>query len=223
MPNAQHLKYAQNALRPLPVARLAAAAFMLLALCGPARAEPIYAFVDDEGITHFSNVPDTPNYRLVWGEPEQAAPEQPVGGRPYASLIASEARESHLDPMLVHAVIAIESAYDPRARSRKGAIGLMQLMPETARRYGATDPWPAEINVRAGTRYLSDLLSGFGGDVELALAAYNAGEAAVIRYGRRIPPFAETRAYVPRVLRKYAELRAQSGVAISPTARRKRG
>jgi soluble lytic murein transglycosylase-like protein len=122
-------------------------------------------------------------------------------------MIAHVAAEERIDRALLHAVIATESGYDSRARSPKGAVGLMQLMPGTAERYGVRDIWNPQQNLRAGARYIRDLLAMFNDDLELALAAYNAGEGAVIRFGKRIPPFAETRSYVPRVLRQYDRYR----------------
>lgn len=132
-----------------------------------------------------------------------------LAGRPYAKLIEHAAREAALDPALVHAVISVESAYNATARSPAGAIGLMQLMPDTAKRYGVKDPSRSlEENLKAGTQYLRDLMAMFKGRLDLVLAAYNAGENAVIKYGEKIPPYAETQAYVPAVLAKYREWRA---------------
>jgi soluble lytic murein transglycosylase-like protein len=129
-----------------------------------------------------------------------------LSDRPYAALIQSAALDAGLNPALVHAVIFVESRYNPRARSVKGAIGLMQVLPETAARYGVADPGHSpEANLRAGTRYLQDLMGMFDGRLELVLAAYNAGERAVIRFGQRVPPFPETMAYVPAVLAKFRE------------------
>jgi soluble lytic murein transglycosylase-like protein len=124
-----------------------------------------------------------------------------------AAVIGSMAREYDVAEALVKAVIAVESGFEPSARSRKGAMGLMQLMPETARRFGARDAYAPEDNVRAGTAYLRWLLDYFAGDLELVLAAYNAGENAVVRAGRRVPDIAETRAYVPKVLSYLAHYR----------------
>jgi len=122
----------------------------------------------------------------------------------FAVLIDEAARNTALDPALVHAVIAVESGYNPAARSVKGAIGLMQVLPETAARYGVADPAVSpEANLRAGTRYLSYLMTLFENRIELVLAAYNAGEHAVLRHGHRIPPYRETQQYVPAVLAKY--------------------
>jgi hypothetical protein len=116
---------------------------------------------------------------------------------PYQAIIDRIATEQDVPPRLVKAVIQVESAYQKRARSRKGAMGLMQLMPETARQYGVADPYDAESNIEAGIKHLRSLLQRF--PIDLALAAYNAGEAAVQRFGG-MPPYAETRDYVSRVL-----------------------
>jgi soluble lytic murein transglycosylase-like protein len=115
-------------------------------------------------------------------------------------LIDSVASRTKLPAELLHAVIAVESGYDAKARSPKGAMGLMQLMPATAQRFGVRDPFAPVDNVQGGASYLKWLLDLFEGDLELALAAYNSGEQAVLKAGRRIPPFPETQAYVPRVL-----------------------
>jgi len=122
-----------------------------------------------------------------------------LAGRPFAALIASAAVAYGVDERLVHAVIEAESNYQPRARSRTGAKGLMQLMPATARQYAVRDPYDPQANIEAGVRHLKDLLGRF--ELRLALAAYNAGEGAVRTYGG-LPPFAETRRYVARVLER---------------------
>jgi soluble lytic murein transglycosylase-like protein len=126
-----------------------------------------------------------------------------VRGADFANIIDRAAFVHGLDPWLLHAVIRAESAYNPGARSSKGAMGLMQLMPDTAARYGVRDPWNPEENVHAGARYLKDLMGMFGSDVRLAVAAYNAGEGNVQKYGNQIPPFEETRDYVSKVLGFY--------------------
>ena len=117
---------------------------------------------------------------------------------PYGDIIDRVSAEHHVDARLVRAMISVESGYQERARSRKGAMGLMQLMPDTARRFNVTDPYNPQANIEGGIRYLRTLLDRF--PERLALAAYNAGEAAVERF-RGIPPYAETRDYVTRVLR----------------------
>lgn len=114
-----------------------------------------------------------------------------------ADAIDLWAYDRELDPRLVRAVVQVESGYNPRALSRKGAMGLMQLMPDTAREMGVEDPWDPEQNVRGGTAYLRRMIDRFG-DLDVALAAYNAGPEAVTRYSG-VPPYEETRSYVRRV------------------------
>jgi soluble lytic murein transglycosylase-like protein len=126
--------------------------------------------------------------------------------RRFAPWVEEAALVSQVDARLLHAVIAVESGYNPRALSPKGAVGIMQLLPATALRYGVVDSWDARQNILGGARYLSSLLRLFHNDTRLALAAYNAGENAVARYNGRIPPYRETEAYVPRVLAVYRHL-----------------
>jgi len=117
-------------------------------------------------------------------------------------VIDSHATRQSLDPLLVRAVIQVESGYNARAVSHKGAMGLMQLMPTTARELGVSDPFDPEANVGGGTRYLRKMLDHFDNKITLALAGYNAGPEAVRRYGG-VPPYRETREYIQRVLRLY--------------------
>jgi soluble lytic murein transglycosylase-like protein len=124
--------------------------------------------------------------------------------RRYVPWVDEAARDAKVDARLLHAVIAAESAYNPRALSSKGAVGMMQLLPGTARRYGVADSQDARQNIGGGARYLADLLRLFHNDTQLALAAYNAGENAVLRHGGKVPPYAETEAYVPRVMAFYS-------------------
>ena len=126
--------------------------------------------------------------------------------RRFAKLIEAVSRAHGVDPALVQAVILVESSYDPNAVSAAGAAGLMQLMPETARRHGVRDIFDPADNIRGGVRHLRELLALFDGDVELAIAAYNAGENAVIRAGYRIPPYRQTEAFVPKVIGHYHRL-----------------
>ena len=125
----------------------------------------------------------------------------------FDEIIDTAAAQTSVEASLLRAVIVVESAFDPDAVSSKGARGLMQLMPATARAYGAKDVDDPAQNIHAGARYLRDLIDRYENNLELVLAAYNAGETAVEQYGRQIPPFAETQAYVPRVLRVYNSLR----------------
>jgi len=124
----------------------------------------------------------------------------------YESLISEHAAANALNPDFVRAVIQAESAFNPRARSPKGAMGLMQLMPSTAATYQVLNAYDPAENIRAGVAYLKSLLTRFGDDVSLALAAYNAGPTAVEKYGNAVPPYKETRDYVKRI-------RANSGPA----------
>jgi len=197
-------------------------AFLLLSFVAlaPLAASPsgaIYGFVDEEGVERFTNIPDDKRYRLLLRDrlaPATSALKVPrgvfalpSGQRPFNEAISEASRRSGVDAALLHAVISVESGYRDGAVSPKGASGLMQLMPATARRYGLTSLLDPAGNIQAGARYLRDLLAMFDNDLELALAAYNAGENAVIRHGRRIPPYAETRRYVPLVLAHYERLR----------------
>jgi hypothetical protein len=171
-----------------------------------------YRFEDSEGRTLYTNrekagkgmklVAKRPIY--YYGKPESGGPAPVLKVlrervKAYRPLVLRAARETGLDPNLIHAVILAESAYDPQARSPKGAMGLMQLMPATARRYGVANPYDPAQNIQGGTRYLAYLMKRFGNDIELAVAAYNAGEGAVEKYNRSIPPYRETQAYVERV------------------------
>lgn len=129
--------------------------------------------------------------------PTPPAVDELAGPVPYGDLIDRSSKTHGVDTRLVRAVIKVESGYQPRARSRKGAMGLMQLMPDTARRYAVRRPYDPAANIDAGTRHLRSLLDRF--PLDLALAAYNAGEAAVARF-QGIPPYPETRDYVSRIL-----------------------
>ena len=127
----------------------------------------------------------------------------------YDSIIEKAAVSAAVEPNLLRAVIVVESGFNSRAVSKRGAVGLMQLMPATATRFGVSNPYDPKQNVHAGARYLKFLIDRFGQDIRLALAAYNAGEEAVDRNGGQIPPFTETMAYVPRVLKIYRMLTEQ--------------
>lgn len=154
------------------------------------------------------------DYKLVTSQsrlrvkalPQQTLPT-PLAAKPFAAEIESAARASDLDPILVHALIHVESRHQSDALSNKGAIGLMQVLPSTARRFGINQPEKPAQNLLAGTRHLRNLLDLFNQRVDLALAAYNAGEGAVMKYRGEIPPYPETQHYVPAVLEKYEEWR----------------
>ena len=156
----------------------------------------IYVYTDDDGVIHFTNVPTSG--RFEWVAPERGGPAPALSS--FNEIIVRAAGRYGVDPALVKAVIKAESDFDPEAVSPAGAVGLMQLMPETARVVGVRDLRDPAQNIYGGVRHLSRLLRVFDGDTVLALAAYNAGENAVRRYGG-LPPFRETREYVRRVLR----------------------
>ena len=128
----------------------------------------------------------------------------------FNKLIVKTAREHKLDPQLLHAIVTVESGYNPEAVSPKGAQGLMQLMPATAARFGASDPADPQDNLRAGARYLRFLLGLFKQDMPLVLAAYNAGEGSVSKFRNTIPPYRETREYVAKVMASYQKRTGQS-------------
>jgi soluble lytic murein transglycosylase-like protein len=193
--------------------------FVLLAAgfaAGMASAD-IYTFVDAAGVTHYTNVPTDPRYQFLLATPNEktqsGAAYDPVllaRSTEFDSIIERAATAVALEPQLLRAVIVVESGFNARAVSRSGAAGLMQLMPETARRYGARDRFDPKQNVHAGARYLKALIRRYDNDIQLALAAYNAGEDAVDRCGRCIPPYRETQAYVPKVWRVYQTLLGQA-------------
>ena len=173
----------------------------------------IYSFRDENGVTHFSNLPHLDRrYKLVYRIPVtgQYRPNAWSANGPSAvdisrlvPIINNVAKAHGVDARLIHAVIRAESGYNANAVSSKGAVGLMQLIPATAQRYGVRDSYDPAQNLAGGVRYLRDLLTMFNGNMELAIAGYNAGENAVVRAGNRIPPYPETMAYVPKVLGFY--------------------
>jgi soluble lytic murein transglycosylase-like protein len=190
-------------------------AVLLLSLCFGVNAD-VYRIVDEKGSVTFTNVPlkkipKGTEYTLVLKSLiRRKQPSDPVrlaslgrNGKTFESIIESAAQRHNVDPKLLHAVIRAESGYNPKAVSHKGAVGLMQLMPQTADRYGVTDPEDPKQNINGGANYLSDLMDMFASDIRLAVAAYNAGEQNVIKYGNKIPPFKETQQYVTKVMGFY--------------------
>ncbi len=214
------------ALRPTPpmISALAsflaegAIIFLICAQAAIAGSGDIFMRTMADGSVQLSNVPAEGGFELFMAAPGATATstnQTAVGVRnlpltilieQYRELVAEAARRSEVDPRLLHAVIVVESGYNPQAISAKGAIGLMQLMPSTARRYGVYNLRDPLQNLLGGASYLRDLLKMFNNDVSLALAAYNAGENAVLSHGNRIPPYRETTAYVPKVMAAYRKL-----------------
>jgi soluble lytic murein transglycosylase-like protein len=176
----------------------------------------IYTYLDDQGQRHYTDVPDNNRYRLLVLSPQDRTASGDrydsqllAKATQYDSIIEHAAVSAAVEANLLRAVIVVESGFNSRAVSKRGAVGLMQLMPATATRFGVVNPYDPSQNVHAGAHYLKFLMDRFGQDVRLALAAYNAGEDAVDRNGGQIPPFSETMAYVPRVLKIYRMLAGQ--------------
>jgi soluble lytic murein transglycosylase-like protein len=196
--------------------RIAAAllsAFFLPLAAVPVAHAGVYVFTDENGVAHYSNVPVDERFKRVDEIKDDSAPEQRVPllhrSDRFTDLIEGAARQDGVHPALVRAVLLVESGGDPKAVSQKGARGLMQLMPSTAKQYGVSDLFDPEQNIRAGTHYLRDLATRYRNDMKLMLAAYNAGPAAVDQHGA-IPQIKETLDYVPRVMQLYNQLLAAS-------------
>ena len=204
---------------------LLVAAGMLGTISVPCAAD-IWGYVDERGVAHLSDRQINERYMLFKKEaprPQMEAYAPPPIFVPppaiaatgpviqvsaalraqYAPLIAKVAQEHGLDASLLHAIVTVESGYNAQAKSPAGAIGLMQLIPDTAERFGVKNITDPLDNLRGGARYLRFLLSMFKNNLELVLAAYNAGEGAVMQAGNKIPNYAETKAYVPSVLTQY--------------------
>jgi soluble lytic murein transglycosylase-like protein len=177
----------------------------------------IYTYLDADGVRHFTDVPDDNRYRLLVLSPHDMTesgdrydPALLARATQYDAIIEKAASSNSVEANLLRAVIVVESGFNSRAVSKRGAVGLMQLMPGTASRFGVSNPYDPNENVHAGARYLKFLMDRFGQNIRLALAAYNAGEDAVDRNGGQIPPFTETMAYVPKVLKIYRMLAQQA-------------
>ena len=181
------------------------ALLLLSSMARPVCAD-IYRYVDEDGVIHFSNVPNHYRYRLYISDGRM---DYRAYFDRYDKIISQAAQKHGVDSSLVKAVIRAESDFDKHAISSKGAQGLMQLMPETAKELEVEDSFDPVENIHAGVRYLKRQLRNFQNDVSLALAAYNAGENAVRRYGHRVPPYQETRTFVDRVLRYWDEFNLQ--------------
>ena len=164
----------------------------------------IYAYKNKKGSVVFSNIPSRADARVVRvTSTSQAASQGNLQNfLTYAPLVEEICAQQQVDPKLVHAVIQVESDYNPRSLSPKGAKGLMQLMPETAARYGLSNIWDPRQNIQAGVKHLKYLLELYQDDIPLVLSAYNAGVNAVNRFGG-IPPYRETRNYVRKVTNLY--------------------
>ena len=200
--------------RSIAATYLALAGALGLAAVAPTAQADVWKFVDRYGVVHLSDRPMGPGSELlVRGKKrlknrsvssKHALGDLQENEKLYTRLIDRVSRELSLDRNLVHAVVRVESAFDPQAVSRAGAVGLMQLMPRTAELYGVRDSRNPTQNIYAGVLHLRKLIQQFN-DVVLALAAYNAGENAVINYGYKVPPYPETQNYVRKVLVFYRQ------------------
>jgi len=171
----------------------------------------IYRYVDGDGVVHFSNIQPDEKFTLYLREGPKAAPQAPASAIPGASWMTGYvdrfSRANDLPPALVHAIIKAESNGQRKAVSRKGAMGVMQLMPFTSKRLRVADPFDPIENIEGGVKYIKELLVTFEGNLTNTVAAYNAGPAAVRKYGG-IPPYQETRLYVRRVMDLYRQYSA---------------
>jgi soluble lytic murein transglycosylase-like protein len=189
--------------------------FLFLISSANAKAD-IYVDLSKSDVINIANFSDDQNYTFKIEEPVLPIANQKIavinknGSEdnqylPFNNEVIIAANMTGIEPALIHAVIAVESKHNPRAQSIKGAYGLMQLMPETSRRFNVLDKNNPKQNIVAGAQYLKELLKLFNGDIKLTLAAYNAGPAAVQRFGGKIPPYKETVNYVPKVLKYYKQ------------------
>jgi soluble lytic murein transglycosylase-like protein len=190
---------------------MAAIAVCAAAIC--TASPPIYRYIDADGVVHFTDKPDSRRYELVDLTPKGLTrsgdsydPRLLARAAQYDAIIEAEAKSAGVEPNLLRAVIVVESGFNSRAVSKRGAVGLMQLMPDTATRFGVSNRYVPRQNVRGGALYLGFLITRFRQNVRLALAAFNAGEDAVERNSGQIPPFSETLEYVPKVLKIYHAL-----------------
>lgn len=174
-------------------------------LAHPPALADIYRYVDANGVIHFTNTPTHGQWDFYRKEIGSGPPEL----QSYRDIIRHNSHQFRLEEALIKAVIKVESDYDPQVVSSKGAQGLMQLIPETAKDLRVADPFNPAQNIRGGSQYLRQMLDQFDGDLELALAAYNAGPNAVRRHGG-VPPYDETRNYIQRV-KRYLDHYRKSG------------
>jgi soluble lytic murein transglycosylase-like protein len=177
------------------------------------------SYLDEEGVQHFTNIPPVTrvlDLKVSGSEPPVAIPDtsNPKSDK-FNPIIEKYARDYQLDPSLIHSIIATESDFNPKAVSPKGAQGLMQLMPATATRLGVSNSFDPEQNIRGGVQHFRWLMDNFNNDLNLSLAAYNAGENLVQRLGR-VPEIKETREYVKKVTSKYDKKQLSAQASKTP-------
>lgn len=182
----------------------AAGIFLLLTVGAGASLGDIYKYIDSDGVVHFTNTPTSTDYILYLKEERARGKKIHLPPQTYDTIIQEAVRAYGVEAALIKAVIQAESSFDPKAVSRAGARGLMQIMPENDSALDISNPFDPSQNIMGGTRYLKQLLTRYDKKLPLALAAYNAGPDAVDRY-RRIPPFKETQAYVRKVMALYSK------------------
>ncbi len=176
--------------------------FLSVLIAGNAAAD-IYTFIDSDGIVHFTNVPTSSDYKLYIKErPEKL--KQLFQTKKYDTIIKKAQRKYGVDFSLIKAVIKVESNFNPDAVSKKGAKGLMQIMPGNFKSLSVKDPFNPSQNIMAGTLYLKRLMKRYDQKLPLVLAAYNAGPEAVDRY-QQVPPYRETQDYVRKVMKTYSQ------------------
>jgi len=174
---------------------------LVMLICSSNAAADIYMYVDSEGVLHFTNAPTSNKYKVYLKErPRKQGSDR--DSTDYDDFIQEASDRYGVAFSLIKAIIRAESAFNPKAVSRKGAMGLMQIMPENFKAFNLEDPFDPQQNIMAGARYMAELLDRFQGKVPLALAAYNAGPTKVEAY-RDIPPYQETEEYVKRVMKFY--------------------
>ena len=165
----------------------------------PVAAADIYLYVDSQGVMHFTNTPTSNNFKVYMRVPPKRS-KNFADIKNYDDVIAEAARRHGLSSSLLKALIHVESYFNPKAVSKKGAMGLMQIMPQNLQSLNINDPFDPWENIMGGAAYLKSMLERFSGQLPLALAAYNAGPTAVERYNS-IPPYPETVNYVEKVMR----------------------
>lgn len=167
----------------------------------PCAKADIYLYVDGQGVLHFTNTPTTSNYKVYMSEkPKYKKSHYNIAS--YDDVIAEAAKRNGISSSLLKALIHVESYFNPKAVSKKGAMGLMQIMPENLEPLEISDPFDPWQNIMGGARYLKSMLERFSGKLDLALAAYNAGPTAVEKYND-IPPYPETQNYVQKVMKAF--------------------
>jgi hypothetical protein len=191
--------------KPMNLKVIVLAVICLIPICGNAA---IYGYVDERGVYHFTNIaPVGKKYQVVISEKNSTILLRNIENVNYDKIIMHHSKLHGIDASLIKAVMKAESNFNPNAVSNKGAQGLMQLMPDTARLMKVDDPFDPDDNIKGGTKYLKMLDGIFDGDLELMLAAYNAGPNRVIEHNMKVPPIEETKTFIKKVKYYYGKLK----------------